>query len=400
MIKRLRVENFLSLRDTSIEIEPLTVLVGPNGSGKSAVFKALITLSKLLRGPVRGQKGEFLLTKRSSLDRLVWKGDDSLPIRFHVWYQDVDNLDSYYMLEIRKLTVGWSVTRETLSYKGFEFDSDLDTLEYDTELGGTISWKPPYPGTLAHQVFKYRRDSKAEPQIRPFLNLSEQIGSTWRYRIAAGNIADSVFPFKFKEDWQEIYVGENGYGLPWVLRRLQGENREVFDLIEKNLCKWFPYIEKIEFEEEKNFGVSLMFKTNRSIKPITADMESDGVVQSLFLLWRLFSPESFVTVCLEEPEGGTHPYYLKDRYEFIKNIALKNNRKNYMLATHSPEFLEAIGTEDALRLVRLVEHDSKSGTNCISLGSLNDVEKLFELFKGNLGELWWSGVIGGVPRKK
>jgi predicted ATPase len=400
MIKRLRVENFLSLKDTTIDIEPLTILVGPNGAGKSAIFKALIMLSKLLRLPVRGQRGDFILSKRSPLDKLVWKGDDSLPIRFHVQYQGIDDIDSKYMLELRKLTVGWSVTREVLSYKGFQFDSDLDTLQFDTEFSGYISLKPPYSGTLSNLVNKYRRDSKAELQIRPFLSLGEHIGSTWRYRVAASNIAEPVSPFR--EDSQGIFVGENGYGLPWVLRRLQGENRDVFDTIEKTLNEWFPHIEKIEFEEGKEFGVGISFKTKRSTKSIPAELESDGVVQALFLLWRLYAPESFVTICLEEPESGTHPYYLEKRYEFIKKNSYSNIRKNYqmMLATHSPEFLNAIGSEDALKFVRLVEHDSHSGTKCIALSDLNDVEKLFELFKGNLGEIWWSGVVGGVPRKK
>jgi predicted ATPase len=41
VIERLDIANFRCLRQTSITLEPLTVLVGPNGSGKSAVLAAL-----------------------------------------------------------------------------------------------------------------------------------------------------------------------------------------------------------------------------------------------------------------------------------------------------------------------------------------------------------------------
>jgi predicted ATPase len=41
VIRRVDISNFRCLRQTSITLEPLTVLVGPNGSGKSAVLAAL-----------------------------------------------------------------------------------------------------------------------------------------------------------------------------------------------------------------------------------------------------------------------------------------------------------------------------------------------------------------------
>jgi AAA15 family ATPase/GTPase len=76
MIYKLEVENFMSLKHVSLELEPLTVFIGPNGSGKSAIFKALVLLSKLLNGtPVRGTKGELVLESGITLDDLVWNGD-------------------------------------------------------------------------------------------------------------------------------------------------------------------------------------------------------------------------------------------------------------------------------------------------------------------------------------
>ena len=41
MIRSVHIENFRCLRDVTLELEPLTVLVGPNASGKSAILQAL-----------------------------------------------------------------------------------------------------------------------------------------------------------------------------------------------------------------------------------------------------------------------------------------------------------------------------------------------------------------------
>ena len=62
MLRKVEFENFMSLKDVSVVLEPLTVFIGPNASGKSAIFKALVTFSKMMnRAPVRGPHGEFAL---------------------------------------------------------------------------------------------------------------------------------------------------------------------------------------------------------------------------------------------------------------------------------------------------------------------------------------------------
>jgi len=72
MIRKIAIENFMSLRNIEIALEPLTVFVGTNASGKSAVFKALVTLSKLLGGtPLRGKEGDFNLDDGVTLDDCV-----------------------------------------------------------------------------------------------------------------------------------------------------------------------------------------------------------------------------------------------------------------------------------------------------------------------------------------
>ena len=52
MLTRLEVDGFKSLRDFSIDLEPLTVLLGPNDAGKSNILEALALSSRLaVRSP-------------------------------------------------------------------------------------------------------------------------------------------------------------------------------------------------------------------------------------------------------------------------------------------------------------------------------------------------------------
>src|SRR5437667_10248171 len=126
MVRKIEFQNFMSLKDVTIDLDPLTIFVGPNAAGKSAIFKGLVALSRLLGGvPVRSSQGEFFLEYGVNLNNLVWGGDTSLPIRFRVWFAD-DLAEPGYFLELSKQTVGWSVTRERIRSEGGWIEVDQD----------------------------------------------------------------------------------------------------------------------------------------------------------------------------------------------------------------------------------------------------------------------------------
>jgi putative ATP-dependent endonuclease of OLD family len=40
-IRRIKIKNYRSILEESVDIEPLTAIVGPNGAGKSAAIRAI-----------------------------------------------------------------------------------------------------------------------------------------------------------------------------------------------------------------------------------------------------------------------------------------------------------------------------------------------------------------------
>ena len=195
-------------------------------------------------------------------------------------------------------------------------------------------------------------------------------------------------------------MGENGRGLALVMQRLQGQDRRLFEAIEGRLHEIFPHIRFINFQSDR-FGVRLAFTTDRSEELVPGPQESDGVLLTTFLLWRLHTAGSSLKVCIEEPENGTHPYLLAERYKLLKRSASGEAGRSpvqLLVATHSPDFLTALDDPDEiLDAVRLVEFNSETGTAIHGLRDIGDMEVLLNVFKNNLGELWWSGAIGAVP---
>lgn len=69
MIERVHIENFRCLKDVTVELGPLTILVGPNACGKTALLEALDRARELTAGDVWRQKAELLV-----LRTLLWQG--------------------------------------------------------------------------------------------------------------------------------------------------------------------------------------------------------------------------------------------------------------------------------------------------------------------------------------
>lgn len=393
MIRRIEIENFMSLKNVSVDLEPLTIFIGDNGSGKSAIFKALVTVSRLLhRFALRGSKaGDFTL-EGAIFDDIVWGGDSGLPIKFRVWFEeDKDPTSPGYILELRKDARGWSVSREKIPAGDTWIEIDENhPFQHLTERGDTWVHKPPLRGALRFVVHPFVNDSRALPAIEPVLQMTERFGYAYRYRPSASDIASFVkHP---TEPGRKISVAENGWGVAAELQTLQGSDRDLFGEIEKAICRVFPHIKGIGFENDWR-GVRLSFKTDRSEDLIPAPLESDGVLLATFLFWRLYTGGPHFKICLEEPENGLHPFLLAERFQLLKHFAYPAAGRpavQLLVATHSPEFLRAVKAYPlALRKeIRLVEFTKASGTSIKELSSFRDAGKLIEEYLVKIHETW------------
>jgi predicted ATPase len=163
-------------------------------------------------------------------------------------------------------------------------------------------------------------------------------------------------------------------------------------MIEKAVCKMFPDIKAFGLRTDWR-GVRLTFRTDRSEDLIPAPQESDGVLLATFLFWRLYTANSSMKVCLEEPENGLHPFLLAERFQALKNFAYGKAGfpgVQLLVATHSPEFLRAVKAHpQALwNEIRLVEFAVGAGTSVMGLKNYPEAAHLIEEYLTQVHETW------------
>lgn len=301
MLKKFRVKNFLCLKDVTVDLAPLTVLIGPNSSGKSALFRAIVTFCRLLWYPVRGgPMGDFNVEPGITLDDAVWNGDTALPIIFEAWLDNADADEPEYILELRRGYPGWSIVRERFFFQDRWLDTSQEEFVLETSQRER-SWSAPNRSTLAYLTKPYATDNVAGSVIKPIQELRTLIGSARRYRPSASDIASFVKPQakRFpspKKIVREIDVDQSGQGLARVLQDVWRSDRPTFEAIEKGLQALHSHILGIDFIQDWR-GIGLAYKTNRSKWNVPANLESDGVLLSTFLtLEDAYSTPQFQTV--------------------------------------------------------------------------------------------------------
>ncbi len=134
MIKRLRVRNYLSLKDVDLELGGRNFLVGPNMSGKSNLVDCLRFLTTMV---IFGLNKAF--QDRGGFQEVVWKGGDetriSIGLTFEAPFEEKELLKIYdYEISIVGSATGLiAVEREKLTVKTGDIAKTLIDLKTGRE---------------------------------------------------------------------------------------------------------------------------------------------------------------------------------------------------------------------------------------------------------------------------
>jgi predicted ATPase len=119
---------------------------------------------------------------------------------------------------------------------------------------------------------------------------------------------------------------------------------------------------------------------------------------ALALLTIAYLPSPPEIIAIEEPDRGIHPRLLREVRDALYRLAYPNNfdvnRKpvQVIATTHSPYLVDLF--RDHPEEVVLAQKDGLDAT----LTRLTDQPNWEEILRdAQLGELWYSGVLGGVP---
>jgi predicted ATPase len=193
-------------------------------------------------------------------------------------------------------------------------------------------------------------------------------------------------------------VGGDGSNLAAVLDRLRDTHPEKFEDLNSEFHRWLPEFDRVLFDIPDKGKKSFLVRTTVGHHQLPASELSQGVLFALAFLTLAYLPEPPYIVGFEEPDRGIHPRLLRDirdamyRLAFPENYGEKRKPVQVIATTHSPYLLDFY-KEQPEQIV--ISHKDKLG---VHFERLADKPHLNEILAGApLGDIWLTGVLGGVP---
>jgi predicted ATPase len=348
MLTKIHIQNFKSLKDVTLDLQPVNLLIGPNNSGKTNLLKALVFLGKYRLSEIKPERLLQDCFKHENIE--IQLGVEAAEQSYVGKYQLYDSQE--FVKRIRY-------------YNSKEEGDEIVTSE--------------------------------------LLNLTQLLNEVQLYR---------PNPLKFTDAQAIVsnnYINEDASNLVPFLETLRDEYRENFAAIETDLRTCVPEFHDIRFKtidataDDKRTFKKWGLYSEISRMTYWADELSEGVLYFVALLCIIHQPNPPKLLLLEEPERGIHPRRIKEVVDFIFSLAQSKDIQ-VIMTSHHPYILNEF--EDIPEAVFVFDKDEEGATQVRNLqkdiiapsNAENDKQGLPRIkFTQDLAEHWFSGFLGGVP---
>ena len=420
-ISKIRIANFKSFADQTVELNDFNLLVGANASGKSnfvQAFKFLRDIAKHgLEDAVSLQGGvEFL--------RNVKIGDTQ-PLIFHVIVQEdvmwsihdrrfrILSFDYEFRLQFDKRGNRCTVAgdRMILSYWREEITqeemmnpvavaeerakyaprSTVEFINSDGKLEILSTSAEPEPLFSSNEIeFMTSTGNRSLSRKSllleiPLANFFAESMWDWYREIGIYDIdprkAKRVIPVAGRSELET-----DGGNLALVLRNLLSDENARRSL--RNLCRYnLPYVKDLGVEQLANRFISITLREEYTEdKELPAFLISDGTITIMALVVALYFQEQKQFSIFEEPERFLYPKVISGLMELFKEVS---EMRQILVTTHGSEFLKYAGLENIL----LVGRDG-DGFSCITRPANSQQVRIFLEHDVGLDDLFIDNLLG------
>jgi predicted ATPase len=195
-----------------------------------------------------------------------------------------------------------------------------------------------------------------------------------------------------------VQLGPNGGGLAGVLDRLRDHHEERLEAVNTDLRFWLPEFSAVSFDVNEQGQRVFFLRTREGDQAIPAAHLSQGTLLVLAILTLAHLPDPPLLIGLEEPDRGIHPRLLRlvrdalYRLSYPENYGDDREPTQVIATTHSPYFLDQFSEHPEEIVIA-----NRSGDN-VQFERLSEQPYMDEILAGaRLGDIWYTGILGGVP---
>ena len=342
MIKRVHIRNFKSLRDVTVDLDPLTVLIGRSGSGKTNFVHALRWLREVLihRGARKGGLSNWDQTLSATSGfpcHLAFRLHFSIP----AYPDEFEYLLSFFADQPGSV----AFHEERLSLGG--------TPLFAQQKGKWVV-PPPLVSPPAPQGIMLGSLTGVEEATAAYLLLTQGIGCY--------AFADNVMAAQNGQVSAE-YVGlvDNGSNFLPVFRTINSAVKSLPLVREMaaSLRVLKPHLRSVDLRLPEQDRITVTHELKNLRLPLDVSQESEGFRRFFACLLALNQTPPKGLLIFDEPEKGLYTAALSLLADEFKSH-VEDGHGQILLITHSPDFLDHF-EPDRIRAVEMDGYETKIG---------------------------------------
>ncbi|UTA66292.1 AAA family ATPase [Emticicia sp. 21SJ11W-3] len=315
-MEKIEIKGYKSIKELSLPLRPINILIGANGSGKSNFLSFFDFLKHIYRGSLR----EYVALK--GIDTFLHKGDKvTSEISSHLEFKGAKYTNGY-SFTIKKGEAGFVFTKEGMWYDNNPFSDnpiDIASLTGDSKLRFQTKPRATYLKKYLDQLFKYHFHDTGE---------------------------SSPFNKESNIDNDKFYLYEKGDNLASFLYDIYSENKIVYNRIIKIIQSIAPYFLDFFFRPDSNGNLKLRWQSKFTSTIFGTNDLSDGTIRFIALTVLFMQPNLPQTIIIDEPELGLHPTAIAKLAGLVKSAASKDCQ--VILATQSTDLISHFEPEDII----------------------------------------------------
>ncbi len=356
-LNKIVLNGYKSIRECTLELGALNVLIGANGAGKSNFISLFKLIAKLLDGKLQLAVGTA-------------GGPDAL---LHFGRKTTEQMEVELYFGNNGYKCRLAPTQDNRMI--FTHESLYWNMHGD--------WNPE-SGHFETYVESQRGRGRIYGFVVPAMR-------NWRvYHFH--DTSDSALVKQIHGVNDNNYLRENAANLAAFLYRLKQGHESHYQRIVKTIRLAAPFFGDFHLRPtpENTDKIQLEWTELNQDIPFKANELSDGTLRFICLATVLLQPEEFMpsAILIDEPELGLHPYAIAVLGSLMKSAATQHQ---LIISTQSVELVNEFQADD------LIVVDREQGASTFKRLDSASLKEWLEEY--TLGELWKKNLLGGRPGK-